>query len=151
VVLLLATETLAARPHFIPFFNVLAGGTKGGINLLSDSNLDWGQGLPVLRRWMAARGVEKVNLCYFGTADPAAYGISFVPLAGSYRFDVPGAGVVGYPPQRPELPGYVAIGATNLQASTSGRRCASPTSFSGGRPRGDPGRIALRLLGRPLG
>jgi len=115
LVLLLATETIAARPHFIPFFNVLAGGAKGGINLLSDSNLDWGQGLPALRRWMAARGVEKVNLCYFGTADPAAYGISFVPLAGSYRFDVPGAGVVGYPPQRPELPGYVAIGATNLQ------------------------------------
>ena len=115
LVLLLATETIAARPHFIPFFNVLAGGAKGGINLLSDSNLDWGQGLPALRRWMAARGVEKVNLCYFGTADPAAYGISFVPLAGSYRFDVPGAGAVGYAPQGPELPGYVAIGATNLQ------------------------------------
>jgi len=115
LVLLLAIETLAARPYFIPFFNVLAGGAKGGINLLSDSNLDWGQGLPALRRWMAERNVRKVNLCYFGTADPAAYGISFVPLAGSYRFDVPGAGVVGYPPERPELPGYVAIGATNLQ------------------------------------
>ena len=115
LVLLLATETIAARPHFIPFFNVLAGGAKGGINLLSDSNLDWGQGLPALRRWMAERKVRKVNLSYFGTADPAAYGISFVPLAGSYRFDVPGAGAVGYPPQGPELPGYVAIGATNLQ------------------------------------
>jgi len=115
MVLVLATETIAARPHFIPFFNVLAGGAKGGINLLSDPNLDWGQGLPALRRWMAERRVPKVNLCYFGTADPAAYGISFLPLAGSYELDVPGAGRVGHLSEKPELPGYVAIGATNLQ------------------------------------
>src|SRR2546426_11865603 len=52
-------STLAARPYFIPFFNVLAGGAKGGVNLLSDSNLDWGQGLPAPRRWMAGRDVRK--------------------------------------------------------------------------------------------
>ena len=129
ILLLLATETIAVRPHFIPFFNVASGGSKGGINLLADSNLDWGQGLPALRRWMAERRVQKVNLCYFGTADPAAYGISFLALPGSYRFDVPGAGVVGYPSEKPELPGYVAIGATNLQGVYFGERLRKSYEF----------------------
>ena len=105
MVVLLAVETIAARPHFIPFFNFLAGGAKGGIDLLADSNLDWGQGLPALRRWMAERNVPRVNLSYFGSADPAAYGISFVPLAGSFHMESPGAGAVGHPAQQPELPG----------------------------------------------
>jgi len=91
MVVLLAAETIAARPHSIPFFNFLAGGAKGGIDLLADSNLDWGQGLPALRRWMAERNVPRVNLSYFGSADPAAYGISFVPLAGSFHMESPGA------------------------------------------------------------
>ncbi len=113
--LLLGAETIAARPYFIPFFNVLAGGARGGLGLLSDSNLDWGQALPALQRWMREQGVRRVNLCYFGTADPAAHGIAFVPLPGTYHLGVPGAGEAGYPAEQPELPGYVAIGATHLQ------------------------------------
>jgi 4-amino-4-deoxy-L-arabinose transferase-like glycosyltransferase len=115
--LLVAAETLAARPHFLPFFNLAAGGATGGLRLLSDSNLDWGQGLPALRRWMDEQRVERINLCYFGTADPAAYGIRFVPLTGSYLLDVPGAGSAGWPARSPELPGYVAVSATHLQGT----------------------------------
>src|SRR5205814_5870469 len=36
---LLAFETLAAFPNFISYFNVAAGGSRGGLRLLSDSNL----------------------------------------------------------------------------------------------------------------
>jgi Dolichyl-phosphate-mannose-protein mannosyltransferase len=115
--LLLAAETLVARPYFLPFFNVAAGGSRGGLRLLSDSNLDWGQGLPALRRWMTAHDVSTVNLSVFGTADPAAYGLAFVPIAGSYELTVPGAGEAGYQPRSPVLPGYVAISATNLQGT----------------------------------
>ncbi|MBI3767023.1 MAG: glycosyltransferase family 39 protein [Deltaproteobacteria bacterium] len=115
--LLVAAETLAARPYFLPFFNVVAGGAPGGLRLLSDSNLDWGQGLPALRRWMAEQHVPEVDLCYFGTADPAAYGIRFVPLTGSYVLDVPGAGRAGWTPRAPVLPGYVVMSATNLQGT----------------------------------
>jgi len=117
VCLLVAAETLAARPHFLPFFNVAAGGARGGLRLLSDSNLDWGQGLPALRRWMTERGVPRVNLCYFGTADPAAYGIDFVPLAGSHFGRVEDLGTIGYEPRPPVLPGWVAISATHLQGT----------------------------------
>ena len=113
----LAVETAGARPYFLSFFNAAAGGARGGLHLLSDSNLDWGQGLPALRRWMRAENVERVNLAYFGTADPAAYGISFVPLAGTFRLVVRGAGGVGHAPRRAEVPGWVAISATHLQGT----------------------------------
>ncbi len=114
-ILLVAAETLAARPYFIPFFNVAAGGARGGLRLLSDSNLDVGQGLPALRRWMAANDVARLNFAYFGSADPKAYGIDFVPLPGTNHGDIEGAGRIGYAPEPPVLPGYVAVGATNLQ------------------------------------
>ena len=115
--LLLAVETLSARPYYLPFFNAAAGGARGGLHLLSDSNLDWGQGLPALKRWMQTNKVERINLAYFGTADPAAYGLSFVPLAGTYRMSIPGTSIIGYAPRPAELPGWVAISATHLQGT----------------------------------
>ena len=115
--LLVAAETLAARPYFLPFFNVAAGGARGGVRLLSDSNLDWGQGLPALRRWMAEHHVERVNFAYFGSADPARYGIDFVPLPGTNYGDFDELGTLGYAPRSPVLPGWVAIGATHLQGT----------------------------------
>ena len=112
---LLALETCSVRPHFLSFFHRLAGGAEGGLGILSDSNLDWGQGLPALRRWMEENGVARVNLCYFGTADPKAYGIDYVPMLGTYYLEVKGAGTAGDVPRAPELPGWVAISATHFQ------------------------------------
>ncbi|HLY38919.1 MAG TPA: glycosyltransferase family 39 protein [Candidatus Binatia bacterium] len=131
LVLLVAAETIAARPYFISFFNAATRG--GGLRILSDSNLDWGQGLPALRRWMDERGVARVNLCYFGSADPAAYGIEFVSLPGSHRVEIPGVGAAGYPAQQPELPGWVAIGATNLQGTYLDQRLRDAYAFLGRR------------------
>ena len=65
---------------------------------------------------MREHDVARINLAYFGIADPAAYGVSFVPLAGSYQLTVPGAGTIGHPPQRPQLPGWVAR-APSVRAS----------------------------------
>ena len=42
---------------------------------LSDSNLDWGQGLLALRRYEAEHPNEQMFLAYFGSVDPAVYGI----------------------------------------------------------------------------
>src|SRR5439155_1205849 len=49
--LTLAAETLSIYPHFIPFFNRAVGGPDAGAFLLGDSNLDWGQDLPLLAKW----------------------------------------------------------------------------------------------------
>jgi hypothetical protein len=73
--------TLRAYPHFLPFFNVLAGGPAGGWRYLANSNNDWGQDLPLLARWLEREAVgsgERVHLAYFGHLDPARYGIRYV-------------------------------------------------------------------------
>jgi len=67
----------AATPRYLSYFNVLAGGPGGGPRYLLDSNLDWGQDLPRLKRWMDRERVPAIHLAYFGTADPAAYEIAF--------------------------------------------------------------------------
>jgi 4-amino-4-deoxy-L-arabinose transferase-like glycosyltransferase len=114
-VLLLALGTLRVAPYFLTYFNAVAGGPAGGRRWLVDSNLDWGQALPQLRAWMAANGVARVNLAYFGTADPAAYGIDATVLPGTLSVDVAGIGRLGRPSGRPVLPGHVAVSATLLQ------------------------------------
>ncbi len=103
----LMVETLAAFPNYIPFFNTAVGGSRGGIDLLSDSNLDWGQDLPLLAQWQQAHPDRKLYLCYFGTADPAHYGIRYTNLPGGYEW--------GPPQEEPSAPGVVAISATHLQ------------------------------------
>jgi len=51
----------------VAYFNELAGGPAGGFRYLADSNLDWGQALKPLKKWMDANGVQHINLAYFGT------------------------------------------------------------------------------------
>ena len=112
--LVLALGTLRVHPHFLTYFNAIAGGPANGHRWLLDSNSDWGQALPDLKAWMTANGVARINLCYFGTAEPAAYGIDAVPLPGSVYQELPGLGTIGHPASLPVLPGWVAISATNL-------------------------------------
>jgi hypothetical protein len=85
-------ESWSVRPHYLAFFNVLAGGPSAGYRQLVDSSLDWGQDLPGLARWLAedrARGGSgPVYLSYFGTGRPESYGIAARRL--------PGAGSDGY-------------------------------------------------------
>ena len=76
---------------------------------LADSNLDWGQDLPALARELSLRGSPAVVLSYFGTADPAAYGIRFVPLGLISNVDRPGEAVLA-----PGAPVLLAVSATNL-------------------------------------
>jgi len=75
-----------ATPRYLSYFNVFAGGARGGADHLVDSNIDWGQDLGRLKRWMDAQGVAQVDLAYFGTADPRAYGIAFRKVALFFDF-----------------------------------------------------------------
>lgn len=97
-----------AYPDNLAFFNQLVGGPANGSKYLVDSNLDWGQDLKPLKAWMDRNGVAKINLAYFGSADPAYYHIDCTYLPGSPFF-------VRDPSIRlPQLPGYVAVSATVL-------------------------------------
>lgn len=66
-----AGAVLAVWPDAICYTNAFWGGTRTGYRLLSDSNYDWGQGLPELLDWRAKHHVEEIDVWYFGL-DPRA-------------------------------------------------------------------------------
>lgn len=85
--LMMITGALAAvvtavriHPSQLAYFNWLAGGPAAGSRYLDDSNIDWGQDLPALAAWQTAHGVHPLALSYFGTDDPARYGIDSRPM-----------------------------------------------------------------------
>jgi hypothetical protein len=78
-----AVETFAAFPNYIPFFNVAAGGYRGGARLLGDSNIDWGQSLPAVADWQHAHPDYQLLFCYWGSDDPRRFGIHYANLPGS--------------------------------------------------------------------
>jgi hypothetical protein len=92
-----AMSAAAIAPQYLAYFWPLVGGPENGHRLLADSNLDWGQDLPRLKAELDRRGWRRVVLCYFGTDDPAAYGIEAirptelsldaVPVAEIERYD----------------------------------------------------------------
>ncbi len=102
----LALETVRAHPNYIAFFNAAVGGPRGGIELLGDSNLDWGQDLEALREWQRRNPDTRLYLCYFGGVDPSYY-VRHVPLPGNNYSD--------QPVQPLTEPGVIAISATHLQ------------------------------------
>ncbi len=110
----LAAESLTSAPNFICFFNAFVGGPENGINLLGDSNLDWGQDLNSLADWQKRHPEVNLYLSYFGMVDPAFYGIRYHPLPGNFVFG---------PKPTKELiqePAVFAISATHLQGITIG-------------------------------
>jgi hypothetical protein len=104
----LFVSSLKIYPDYLTFFNELAGGPSNGHKILVDSNLDWGQDLKGLKGWMDEQGINKIQFAYFGTIDPAHYGINAIPLPGSMKFSWRGG--------RDNLPvsPFVAISATYL-------------------------------------
>jgi 4-amino-4-deoxy-L-arabinose transferase-like glycosyltransferase len=106
-VLAIAVEVGRAEPYPLSFFNTLAGGPAHGSEYLADSNLGWGGNLKALKRWMDEHGVATVNLAYFGSVDPATYGIRVTHLPSSATF-------LADRFAKPQLPGYVAISSTVL-------------------------------------
>ncbi|MDA1312525.1 MAG: glycosyltransferase family 39 protein [Acidobacteria bacterium] len=90
-------ESLRAHPDYLPYFNQIARGREHKV--LGDSNLDWGQDLHRLARYVEENGIEDLALNYFGTTSPEAVG-----LEDSRRFG---------PGDRPR--GWVALSVTNLQ------------------------------------
>jgi hypothetical protein len=103
----LAVSVIAQHPQHLSYFNELAGGH--GERWLSDSNLDWGQDLPALARELAARGNPVVVLAYFGSGDPAAYGVRYAPVGVVANVDRAGNAVL-----TPGAPLWLAVSETNL-------------------------------------
>jgi 4-amino-4-deoxy-L-arabinose transferase-like glycosyltransferase len=102
-----AADTLRYAPGYLSYFTIFVNPATS-YKLLSDSNLDWGQGLLALRKYQTQHPNETIHLAYFGTIDPALYGIRSVPLA-------PGEHVTG----------TVVVSATHL----SGQLLEDPNGY----------------------
>jgi hypothetical protein len=97
-----AAASLRQFPDYLPYFNEFVGGSAQGVYQLSDSNLDWGQDLPLLADYLAEN--PEAQFSYFGPGDPAWAGIEQTPLTRSDAFH----------PANP-APGLYAISASHVQ------------------------------------
>ncbi len=89
-----------AWPFYLTYFNEIAGGSKNGYKYAVDSNLDWGQDLKRLAKWVEKNNISKIKLDYFGGGDPNYYlGEKYQPFDNKKG------------PQR----GWLAISGTLLQ------------------------------------
>lgn len=78
-------------PHYLAYFNEIAGGPDEGYRHLVDSSLDWGQDLPGLKTWLDEHASgEPAFLSYFGTGEPAYYGLRVhrLPFFNNFKFPV---------------------------------------------------------------
>jgi len=71
-------EALMIHPWHISYFNEFIGSQNNASKYLTDSNLDWGQGLKELGKYVNQRGPRTIYLSYFGNGDPHYYGINYV-------------------------------------------------------------------------
>ena len=99
-----AISVISIYPHFLAYFNELAGGPNQGYIYTVDSNLDWGQDLKRLKKWVDEKGIDKIYVDYFGGGDAEYYlKEKYAPWWGQRKPE--------------ELPrgSYLAISATLLQ------------------------------------
>lgn len=136
----LALITFWMYPHYLAFFNVLAGGPENGWRALVDSNIDWGQDLGALKIWMDRNGVDHVWLSYFGEARPEYYGIHYTGL-DSFPPRLMNPQARPFYPHAP-APGFYAISATNLQ----GVLFANPDQFAWFRAREPVAKIGYSIF-----
>ena len=73
-------STARVHPDYLAYFNEVAGPHPERV--LVDSDLDWGQDLRRLSDTLRTRGISSVTTAYFGSAEPAAYG---VPVTAGWR------------------------------------------------------------------
>ncbi len=104
-----AVGSLRIYPHYLAYFNEIAGGPDRGYEYLVDSNLDWGQDLKNLKRYMDESGLDEIYLAYFGSAHPSYYDIHALALPAEKPVDLEVRSPVVY-----------AISATYLQGGYLG-------------------------------
>lgn len=124
-------SSLRVYPHSLSYFNELAGGPERGHEHLHGSNLDWGQDLLYLKRWLNGHPEARpINLAYYGVTDPALAGITYTMPP---RWPEPGA--TGPAADRGPRPGWYAVSANYL----SGHRFPMHDGRGGWfRPTGHP-------------
>jgi len=72
-------DVVRYAPDYLSYFNLFVR-PSSSYKLLSDSNVDWGEGLVALLHYQQAHPGVPIHLAYYGNVDPAVYGIQSIPL-----------------------------------------------------------------------
>lgn len=121
-------SSFSAFPHYLSYFNELIGGSKNGYKYVVDSNLDWGQDLKRLAKWLEKQEIKKIYVDYFGGGDIKHYlKEKGIPWYGACWW-----GQWGIYQGEAEFPrgNYLAVSATFLQ-NGRGRPAADYDGYRG--------------------
>lgn len=88
-------------PHYLAYFNEIAGGPENGHRWLGDANLDWGQDLKGLKRYIDNHQLKRVCVSYFGTMPMELYGLRSCEMSEAQAAAASGS--------------YLALSVTKLQ------------------------------------
>jgi hypothetical protein len=102
-----AADLFRYAPDYLAYLNAFVPSDRE-YAWLSDSNVDWGQGLIALRDYERAHPARPIALAYFGGVDPQSYGIRFRPLG-----------------EKDRVHGTVVVSATHL----SGQYLRNPSAY----------------------
>ncbi|HYH68416.1 MAG TPA: glycosyltransferase family 39 protein [Urbifossiella sp.] len=106
-----AVSSLAVYPHSLSYFNEPSGGPLRGGEHLVGSNIDWGQDLLYLKRWLDDHPEARpVGIAYYGYVDPHTAGIDFFLPPGHPPVD--GTSDLGGP-----RPGWFAVSVNFLRGA----------------------------------
>jgi len=75
-------------PHFLAYFNDISGGPTNGPSYLVDSNIDWGQDVKKLQKYLRKNNISYVCMSYFGQTKLEYYDIDFRYLPQNPRVSV---------------------------------------------------------------
>ncbi len=109
-------ELVRVHPHQLSYVTPLAGGPAQGYRLLAHGNLDNGQDIGNLGRYLSRNGAPDVYLGFVGTSDPNYYGIRYRLLPGKWYQEL-----VLAESSRSEFPGRIAVSASYLRTHAGGR------------------------------
>lgn len=91
-------SAVSIHPHYLSYFNEAAGGPRRGHDHLVDSNIDWGQDVLFLRRWLDEHPEARpLHLAFYHRIDPCLFGLEYTlpqmegeggPTPGYYAISV---------------------------------------------------------------
>ena len=58
-------STIISFPHYLSYYNILAGGTNNGYKIATDSNYDWGQDIKRLGKLVQDNNIDKIYVHLF--------------------------------------------------------------------------------------
>jgi len=104
-----------AYPHSLSYFNELVGGPSNGHAHLLHSNIDWGQDLLYLKRWIEKHPeAQPLGLAFWNVYRPGIAGIEYLrPPLGPNAL----AGAPRDPDQAGPQPGWYAVSVNHLCSS----------------------------------